>query len=224
MERHIPTFEERLQQIVNISYNLLCNKIVGGEISIFNEASLQHQLCIILKQIGIQYLFSNSEHFSVDLEKQIPMKQQTIKSPKTARCDIWLSMWDNEKKTVCAIEVKFFKYNKATEATTDNRFYLLLDLENLEQYKNQAEQSILCYSIVYTNNGNYSKETTSSVIKLSPYITQHCERELTKYIKGTNGEKIATKNVLTVNLSKEYNACWDCYNSHYFLKIDMNEI
>lgn len=39
---------ERLRQIVQISYELLCNKIVGGSITIQNEACLQMHLGVIL--------------------------------------------------------------------------------------------------------------------------------------------------------------------------------
>lgn len=44
--------KERLQEIVEMSYRLLCNKIVGGLVDVDNEASMQMQLGVIMKTIG----------------------------------------------------------------------------------------------------------------------------------------------------------------------------
>ena len=64
----IPSVEERLKQIIDTSYKLLCNKIVSGNIAVDNEASLQMQLGVLLKQIGQLYEFGKNDHFTVDLE------------------------------------------------------------------------------------------------------------------------------------------------------------
>jgi hypothetical protein len=47
----------RLEQIVEISYSILQNKIVGGAIDVPNEASMQMQFGVILKQVGQLYEF-----------------------------------------------------------------------------------------------------------------------------------------------------------------------
>ena len=217
----IPTYKERLVEIINLSYRLLCNKVAGCEIVVNNEASLQHQLSLILKQIGQHFLFTPNDRFIIELEKDVLLKSPTNKSPnQKPRCDIWLKIEDvNNKDSVAeaAIEIKCFKYSKGTEATTDNRYALLFDIENLEQYKKVSEGPLLCYEMLYTNNPNYTKEDTNSEIKLAPSITQFAQRTITKKVKGELCSLLQT-----VELDYVYVANWDHYDSqHYFLKIDL---
>ena len=217
------TYEERLAKIIQLSYDLLCGKIVGCDVEVNNEASLQHQLSLILKHIGQQFLFAKEDRFEVELEKDIPIKSATNKSPnQKPRCDIWLTMRDiNNEDSIAeaAIEIKFFKYNKGTEATTDNRYALLFDIENLEQYKKEHERPLLCYEVLYTNNPNYTKEDTNSEIKLAPFITQSAQRTVAKKKNGVVYSKHQK-----VDLDYMYVANWDNYDSkHYFLKIDLQD-
>ena len=48
----VPSLEDRLKQIIDSSYKLLCHKIVSESFIVENVASLQMQLGVILKQIG----------------------------------------------------------------------------------------------------------------------------------------------------------------------------
>lgn len=224
--KSIPSYKDRLIDIIDLSYNLLCNKIAGGEIIVDNEASLQHQLSLILKQIGQHYLFSIYDRLEVVLEKDLKLNKPTNKSPKkSARCDIWLTMKDTLGKNNVvnvAIELKYFKYSKTNEATTDNRFYLLFDLENLEQYKKEEKtnKADLCYAFVYSTNSNYANDNTTSTIKLSPKITKTAERNVQK--NKTSGEQYVIHQ--KVDLNNEYAANWINYNKHhYFLKVDLQE-
>jgi hypothetical protein len=196
-----PSIEERLKQIIDLSYKLLCHKIVAKSIIIHNEASLQMQLGIILKQIAQLYEFDKKDRFTIELESRIDIPS-TIKSANgRARCDIVIEV--NEKKKA-AIELKYFKQSE-NEAVTDNRFSLLLDLANLEQYK-EANPGLLCYEIVYTDNENYTKPDNRSKIKITPTIPQESEEYCGRKIK----------------LQKAYSSVWDSYaKEHHFLKIDL---
>ena len=62
------TLKDRLREIVDISYRILCNKIVSKSISISNEASFQLQFGVILKQIGQLYEFDEKDRFYIQLE------------------------------------------------------------------------------------------------------------------------------------------------------------
>ena len=126
----ILSIEDRLKQIIDISYKLLCNKIVSGGIRIDNEASLQMQLGVILKQIGQLYEFSNNDHFTVELETWQDISSTSKSNKGRARCDIFLKFISESEAKEAAIELKYFKHS-TNEAVTDNRFSLLLDLENL---------------------------------------------------------------------------------------------
>ena len=200
----IPSIEDRLKQIIDISYKLLCNKIVSGGIRIDNEASLQMQLGVILKQIGQLYEFGNNDHFTVELETWQDISSTSKSNKGRARCDISLRFISNSEAKEAAIELKYFKHS-TNEAVTDNRFSLLLDLENLEQYK-ANNPDLLCYEIVYTDNENYAKLDNRSKIKITPTISG-------------NTEPYAGR---TITLQKSYSSVWDSYSKeHHFLKIDL---
>ena len=202
----ILSIEDRLKQIIDISYKLLCNKIVSGGIRIDNEASLQMQLGVILKQIGQLYEFSNNDHFTVELETWQDISSTSKSNKGRARCDIFLKFISESEAKEAAIELKYFKHS-TNEAVTDNRFSLLLDLENLEQYKTN-NPNLLCYEIVYTDNENYAKLDNRSKIKITPTISGN-----TKPYAGR-----------TITLQKSYSSIWDSYTKeHHFLKIDLKK-
>ena len=202
--------KERLKEIVKIAYNLLCNEIAGGGIRIHNEASLQMHLGVILKQVGSLYEFTETDRFSIELETWQEI-DGTLKSKNgRARCDIYLKMENDEAKCEVAIELKYFKRSE-NEAVTDNRFSILLDLENLEQYQ-ANNPGLLCYEIVYTDNVNYTKADNRSKIKITPKISGNDVPYVGRIIK----------------LHKTYDSVWESYdnkdnsNGHHFLIIDLN--
>ena len=198
------TPQERLKEIVKISYAILCNKIAYGNITIANEASLQMQFGVIIKQVGQLYEFADTDKFVIDLETTQAISP-TIKSSKgQARCDISLrfSMKGNNSANA-VIELKHFKYDKTSEAVADNRFAIMKDLENLEHYKDNDSQ-LLCYEILYTDNKNYANSHTTAGIKLAPTITKsftYCQQ--------------------TVELKTEYKAEWKNYNENYFMMVTL---
>ena len=200
----IPTIEERLKQIIETSYKLLCYKIVNEGIFVENEASLQLQFGVILKQIGQLYEFSKNDRFAVNLETWQDISSTSKSNKGKARCDISIEFTNGTLTQKAAIELKYFK-NSATEAVTDNRFSLLLDLENLEQYKTN-DPNLLCYEIVYTNNENYTKLNNRSKIKITPEISGNTEPYAGRRIK----------------LQRSYPSIWESYAKVYhFLKIDL---
>lgn len=201
----IPTLKERLKQIVDSSYVLLCNKIAGGTIKICNEASLQMQLGVILKQIGQLYEFEKDDRFSIELETWQPIESTSKSKNGRARCDISLKLTNNKETQEAAIELKHFRHS-TNEAVTDNRFALLLDLENLEHYK-ANNPNLLCYEIVYTDNENYTKINNRSKIRITPIISGNIEPYCGR----------------TITLQNNYSSVWDSYShTHHFLKIDLN--
>lgn len=200
----ISTLEDRLKQIIDGSYKLLCQKIVSGNIIVDNEASLQMQFGVILKQLGQLYEFSIKDHFSVELEIWQDIPTTSKSNNGRARCDIYLKFTSGSETKEAAIELKYFKHS-ANEAVTDNRFSLLLDLENLEQYRTK-NPNLLCYEIVYTANENYTKADNRSKIKITPTISGNTEPYIGR----------------TITLQKTYTSIWDSYSKEYhFLKIDL---
>lgn len=197
----ITNLRERLEQIISVAYDILCNKIAIGNIVVKNEASLQMQFGVLLKQVGSLYEFSNDERFSIELETPQDIDASSKSTKGKARCDIYLSFADKQNSISAAIELKYFVYDKLYEAVTDNRFAVMQDLENLEHYK-AKNPSLICYEIVYTDNPNYANPQTTAGIKLAPKVTQNY----------TYREK-------TINLQSSYDAEWVNYGSHYFMKV-----
>ena len=198
------TPQERLKEIVKISYSILCNKIAYGDIKIANEASLQMQFGVILKQVGQLYEFAGTDRFSIELEAIQPISPTTKSSKGQARCDISLRFsMENNDTANAIIELKHFKYDKTSEAVADNRFAIMKDIENLEHYKEKDSQ-LLCYEILYTDNKNYANPHTTAGIKLAPIITQcftYCQQ--------------------TVELKAVYEAEWSNHGNKYFMIVTL---
>lgn len=200
-EMSVLSIKERLAKIVDLSYEILCNKIASKGICVSNEASLQMQLGVILKQVGQMYELGQNEHFLIELESPQAAGQFQKSGTGKARCDILIKLKKGREEVVAAIELKYFK-NSPNEAVTDNRYSAILDLSNLEQYQ-KNNKNMQCYEIIYTDNQNYTKSGRSK-IELSGDLPTKFE-----YTQGRS-----------VTLNNEYYAEWDCYkDKHYFLKI-----
>ena len=82
-------FFERLEKIINTSFELLEMKIAEGGIISKNEASFQLELGYILKVVGQLYEFNSNEKFHLEMEKNISLNQVSSKSKTNkARVDI----------------------------------------------------------------------------------------------------------------------------------------
>lgn len=157
------TLKERLQEIVNMSYHLLCNKIAGGLISVDNEASMQLHLGVIMKTIGQMYEFTPKDRFTIVLEHVLKDKNiKTFKSNGTARIDVLLTLSDAKETCSAALELKFFPKKDDGETVTNNRFSMLADMENLETYLRLGKTD-LGYFMLYTTNRNYLTDNRSGV-------------------------------------------------------------
>ena len=210
------SFRERLECIIDQAYVILCNKIAGKEIVVRNEASMQMQLGILLKTIGKLYEFSPDDHFRIELETP-EVISATAKSKNGARCDIKLAFFEGRQSTAKAtafIELKYFKapqVESTTETTTDNRFSVLMDMENLERYrdelKDQGRPYPLCYEIVFAENSLYCSQKRKTEYGIGEGVQS-------KDTYSYKGKVISLKNTYTFH--------WDTYSdSQYWLKIDV---
>ena len=196
------SYRERLLEVIELSYKLLCNKVAEGSISIPNEASFQLQLGTIMKIVGQLYEFHEKDHFIINLEAPQAIAA-TAKSQKgKARCDIELSFrYGNTCKAKAYIELKHFR-KSPNAATTDNRFALFKDLKNLEKYKSKAD---ICCEMVFSNDGCYTVAGKSK-IDIGNGVTSP------KTIVYTSNKSIS--------LDNEYPFNWDSYSDDcHFLKI-----
>ena len=202
MVNNVETLQDRLQEIVKTSYRLLCSKIAGGLIEVDNEASLQLQLGVIMRTIGQMYEFSTKDRFSIVLEHVVRDEtMQTWKSKGRARIDIMLTLTSGDETCTAAIELKYFPKTDG-EAVTDNRFFMLADIENLETYVRLGEAN-LGFFMLYTTNKNYMTDSRS-MVKIGN------EAEITGEIVSNNR---------SVNLTGKYKLQWNTYSGdkHCFL-------
>ena len=196
------SYRERLQEIIDLSYRLLCHKVAKGNIEIPNEASFQLHLGTILKIVGQLYEFRDKEHFVIKLEAPQEITATEKSRNGKARCDIEIGMNYGETcKAKAYIELKHFR-KSPTAATTDNRFALFMDLKNLETYKSASD---ICCEMVFTNDVNYTKAGKSK-IDIGNGVTS------SKEIVYTGNKQIT--------LSGEYKFQWDSFlDDCHFLKI-----
>ena len=193
MANKVETLQNRLQEIVQTSYRLLCNKITGGLIEVDNEASLQ---------IGQLYEFSPKDRFSIVLEHVVRNENiQTWKSKGKARVDVMLTLTNGDETCKAVIEMKYFPKTDG-ETITDNRFSMLADIENLETYIRLGVAN-LGFFMLYTTNKNYMTDSRS-MVKIGN------EAAITGKIVSNNR---------TINLRSNYELQWDAYNGgkHCFL-------
>ena len=201
---NVISLRERLEMIVDESYRIMCNKIATDEFTIPNEASMQLQLGLILKQLGKLYEFSSQEHFYVEFESVQEISQTAKSKNGKGRCDINLTFTSRDITEVVAIELKFLKKDK-NEAVTDSKFSVYCDIENLENYQ-KNNPNLLCYEIVYTNNPNYT------LVK----DTKMCIGSGAVLLPG----KYSYTQNRKITLCKEHHLQWDVYNNkHCFLKV-----
>ena len=106
---------KRMEQIISVSYDILCNKIANGSIIVQNEASLQMQFGVILKQVGQLYEFSDQDHFKIELETPRDIEASTKSNRGQARSDISLRLFNDSDSIGAEIELKYFKYDKNVE-------------------------------------------------------------------------------------------------------------
>ena len=210
----IPNHKERLRFIIDQAYFLLCNKIAGKEVVVNNEASMQLQLGALIKSLGALYEFSSSDHFHIELETPEAISE-TAKSKNGARCDIKLAFYEGRQTSPRAqafIELKYFKIphkDSSSEATTDSRFGVLMDIENLERYQDElrTDNSLkpLCYEIVFAENSTYYSAKRTTSYDISDNVESKKEYEY--------GGK-------SIHLKKTYLFRWDKYaENQYWLRI-----
>jgi hypothetical protein len=195
-------YQDRLKQIVSLSFKSLYEKINGGLLVVENEASLQLQISSILKTLGELFVYRRDEIFSIELEKPVKLKSGLFNKSNSskARIDIFISIENTmtDEKHSCAIELKYFK--KANHREPNNRYDVFKDIQNLENYGEFAEYGVL---LVATDHEHYVSQDS--------YFRDTADfdfRNGTKYKAGTLLEYRKDKpygSPISLNNSYEFN-------------------
>lgn len=211
-------YKDRLEHIINTSFNILEEKIKHGGIISNNESSFQLEIGYILKTIGNIYEFNRKEKFHLEFEKSIELSKKFEKSnTKKARIDIYLEIGDETTKVSAAIELKFLK--KKNHREPNNRYDTFADISNLENYRNNEID--LCYFYIFTDHKHYVYQE-----KYSDSTTDFDIRHGKKYIANTklvyNTEKSYKKGEIT--LLNNYDFIWNELDDNlYFLRLKIGE-
>lgn len=206
--------EEKIREIIDISYISLINKINYGSIKVDNEAGFQLQFAYILKSLGQLYEYSVDEKFTVELEKNIELSGKSTKSSTNkAKIDIFIKLENKHTSCKCAIELKYFK--RINNREPNNRYDVFSDISNLEMYKSKGID--ICYFIIGTDHKHYvDKEKYSDNTKDFDF------RDGTKYIKNTKlSYKTDKPYGKDITLNNNYEFQWDKFNNLYFLKLEV---
>lgn len=184
------TLQDRLKEIVQTSYRLFRNKIAGGMYtfsdkisqenenektrSLFNEASIQLVFGDILREVGRLFEYSYEDRFVIKREVPFELKAPTSKSEKYAIRDIVIVLSNGKNECSAAIEMKYLKNCGNNETTTNNRYSILQDIENLEHYTDID----MGFMLVYTDNPNYAATKTTSKYKIGHLNTIDTKEEI----------------------------------------------
>lgn len=152
-------YKKRLKKIIKDAFDTLEMKLASGGVVSHNEASFQLELAYILRVFGKLYEFAPNEKFELQLEKNVVLNKDSIKSlSKKARVDVWMTFGNENEYATAAIELKFFK--KANHREPNNRYDVFKDLSNLEAYK--ASGVDLNYLFISTDHSHYVKQSKYS--------------------------------------------------------------
>jgi hypothetical protein len=200
------------EEIIDISYKLLTNKLANGGLTARNESAFQLEFGHILKTIGQLYEFRLEDKFHLEFETYIPLTTQSIKSKSDrARVDLLIKYQDDNNCTKAAIELKFFK--KENHREPNNRYDVFKDISNLEVYK--SHEIDLCYFILATDHNHYCFQET-----YSPDTSDFDFRHQKGYKAGAALQYKTPKPYGDdIILKQDYQFSWDTIKDLYFLKI-----
>ena len=152
--------------------------------------------------------YTPSDLFSIELEKPIVLKDQSIKSgTRKARIDILLMLGSVNEFIICAIELKYFKRKNQREP--NNRYDVFRDISNLEKYLKLGIDE--AYMLIATDHPHYVKQE-----KYSPDTSDFDFRHARKYVANTelryNTEKPYGQ---PIKLEKNYSFLWDTLHERF---------
>lgn len=209
--------ENRMREIIEKAYSIVCAKITAGKLIVNNEASLQLQLGLVLQTLGSLYELGKEDKFSIIFEHTFLLTKPTNKCKnKNARADIYMEFSDGKDVCSAIIELKYFKKENAREP--NNRYDFFADLENLEQYRRQ-EKSQINYLIAGTNHAHYYSPL---VAPLSADTKDFNFRNGMKYTANTTLKYKTNKPYGDdIQLTQDYTFIWDIAEPFAFILVSV---
>ncbi len=202
--------KKTLNTIIDKAYTQWQEGIVTNRVPTTNERTIQVYFAYYLLQYGKPIAEKAGYDILVLLEEDMG-EINTCKSKDHARCDIVVDLVNGKKECRAVIEMKRpeMKKNANNAATTDVRFAVLSDIENLEHYK-----ADLKYEIAYTDYYVFPHSRDCVQFNISNG----------KATKNTNKYKKDGK-IIEIKLQSSYTFKWDDLPinnpKHFFLKMKL---
>lgn len=199
-------YNERLKEILDLSWKILKTRFIEGRHEILKEAPFQHYFANIISNIGESYCTKRNDIFLVDLET----KCNDIKG-KSKYIDITCSFPTN--KASSALELKF-KTEKQS-AQDHGRIDAFIDIEALE---------LVCKKNYYDFGRFYmitdSKTYLHKSVKGVGTVFTTYNGAITKNNSSFHYPSKGRENV-EVNLSNSYTFNWEQIKDWYFLELEI---
>jgi hypothetical protein len=213
------TLEERMNLVLNHSWNIFIAHCIQGRAILHKEASFQHHFANIIEQVGELYCFSKKETFHVDLEYTIP-KQKGFE--RTAAIDIVCELNNFEKNVSAKAAIELKHTIKPGDATDIGRIGAYQDIYRLEKLKGLKHEGFtVCKFYMLANRAAYTNVSPPNTSGEDFPTYKGYTIEPGRIYKTTH-TKVGKDIELVFNNSYEFK--WDLYEQPhrlYFLSVDI---
>ena len=172
--------------------NDFCRKIGNGEIEVYNEFSLQHELGIFLRE--------SLNGYKVQFERNVSFFG--INSKETVKKEIDISIFDERMKKKYAIELKYPNNGRHPETMFD----FVKDVKFMEQLKELGFNESYCMCLV-TDKLFYSGDDNDGI-----YAYFRNGKDIQGTIMKPTGKG---KGVVKLEIDGKYKAEWKPLNESY---------
>ncbi|MFJ6411917.1 hypothetical protein ACIQLG_03890 [Terribacillus saccharophilus] len=201
---------QKLDEVINKSWELFVQQFVQGRYSITKEAPFQFHFADTINKVGNLYCFKRGESFSVDLETR---KEGILGRNKYI--DITCAFYNGEETPTAsaAIELKFKKNSQG--ADDEARIDAYLDIQTLEACEDYFDRA---YFFMITESEAYSKPSKKEGSTADIFSMRN------KYIPPVNKVlipklKSRSKNVILLKKAHEFQ--WRSVGNNVFLMLDI---
>jgi hypothetical protein len=191
----------RLNQVIDIAWEILFERIVSGQLQINKESSLQLHLSKLIFDLGNIYCILPKEHFDIEMETNYEKKS----------IDVVCSLG----KLKAAIELKCFM--KASNRAKELDCYdALIDIERLQNFEGFQIKKFICL----TDNKYYPERAQTGHGKTVSLKNGTFYPANFEIIPGWV-DKWKVKRDKPIIFNRDINCDWVSRTNWHFLKIDI---
>jgi hypothetical protein len=191
----------RLNQVIDIAWEILFERIVSGQLQINKESSLQLHLSKLIFDLGNIYCILPKEHFDIEMETNYEKKS----------IDVVCSLG----KLKAAIELKCFM--KASNRAKELDCYdALIDIERLQNFEGFQIKKFICL----TDNKYYPERAQTGHGKTVSLKNGTIYPANIEIIPGWV-DKWKVKRDKPIIFNRDINCDWVSRTNWHFLKIDI---